>query len=118
MSEILAKANKSTSNNKIIILDCCHSGQAGNSIDHGNVTTLSEGTTILTASGPHQYSIEENGSGVFTTLFVDAMNGAAANLVGDITPGSVYAHIDQSLDHGIKGQFLKLTLNDLYHCGK
>jgi len=97
MSEILAKANKSTSNNKIIILDCCHSGQAGNSIDHGNVTTLSEGTTILTASGPHQYSIEENGSGVFTTLFVDAMNGAAANLVGDITPGSVYAHIDQSL---------------------
>jgi hypothetical protein len=25
------------------------------------------------------------------------MNGAAANLVGDITPGSVYAHIDQSL---------------------
>ncbi len=25
------------------------------------------------------------------------MNGAAGNLVGDVTPGSVYAHIDQSL---------------------
>ncbi|GMV19923.1 MAG: hypothetical protein AMXMBFR56_81470 [Polyangiaceae bacterium] len=25
------------------------------------------------------------------------LSGAAANLVGDITPGSVYAHIDQSL---------------------
>ena len=25
------------------------------------------------------------------------MDTAAANLVGDITPGSVYAHIDQSL---------------------
>jgi hypothetical protein len=25
------------------------------------------------------------------------LNGAAANLVGDVTPGSVYAHIDQSL---------------------
>jgi hypothetical protein len=42
------------------------------------------------------------GGGVFTRLFVDAMNGAAANLVGDITPGSVYAHIDQSL--GARGQ--------------
>jgi len=97
MSDILTIANKSPSNNKIIILDCCHSGQAGNSIDLGNVATLTEGTTILTASGPEQYSIEEDNNGVFTTLFVDAMNGAAANLVGDITPGSVYAHIDQSL---------------------
>ena len=35
--------------------------------------------------------------GVFTTLLVDALSGAASNLVGEITPGSVYAHIDQSL---------------------
>ena len=41
--------------------------------------------------------MENNGSGVFTTLLVDALNGAAANLLGQITPGSVYAHIDQSL---------------------
>jgi hypothetical protein len=41
--------------------------------------------------------MEKDGSGVFTNLFVDAMNGSAANLVGDITPGSIYAHIDQSL---------------------
>jgi len=34
---------------------------------------------------------------VFTSLFVDALRGAASNLIGDITPGSVYAHIDQSL---------------------
>ena len=34
---------------------------------------------------------------MFTNLLVDALNGTAANLLGDITPGSVYAHIDQSL---------------------
>lgn len=28
---------------------------------------------------------------------MDALSGAAANLVGDVTPGSVYAHVDQSL---------------------
>lgn len=41
--------------------------------------------------------MEQGGAGVFTSLLVDALNGAAANLVGDVTPGSVYAHIDQSL---------------------
>ena len=41
--------------------------------------------------------MEENGRGVFTTLFVDALNGAACNLIGDISLGSIYAHIDQSL---------------------
>ena len=30
-------------------------------------------------------------------MLVDALNGSAANLTGDITPGSIYAHIDQSL---------------------
>lgn len=60
---------------------------------------ISDGVTILTASTANQYAYETpgGGSGVFTNLFVDALNGAAANLVGDITPGSVYAHIDQSL---------------------
>jgi hypothetical protein len=53
--------------------------------------------TILTASTDEQYASEQNGSGVFTTLLVDALSGAAGNLVGDVTPGSVYAHIDQSL---------------------
>src|SRR6201999_342265 len=54
---------------------------------------------ILTASTAQQYAMEVagGGAGVFTTLLVDALAGAAANLVGDVTPGSVYAHIDQSL---------------------
>lgn len=52
---------------------------------------LSEGTTILTASSQEQYASEEDGSGVFTTLLVDALSGSAANILGDITPGSVYA---------------------------
>jgi hypothetical protein len=97
MNELLQIANDSKSRNKIIILDCCHAGIAGNSSRTEDKAILKDGITILTASSPEQYAMEENGSGVFTTLFVDAMNGSAANLVGDITPGSIYAHIDQSL---------------------
>jgi hypothetical protein len=97
MEDLLLHANESKAQNKIIILDCCHAGAAGSPVAAAGKAFLNEGVTILTASAADQYSLEAGGAGVFTTLLVDALNGSAANLVGDITPGSVYAHIDQSL---------------------
>ncbi|MCI1067415.1 caspase family protein [Stenotrophomonas maltophilia] len=97
LSEVLVLANKSPARNKIIILDSCHSGIAGTPPVAGELASLSEGLTILTASAADQYATEENGRGVFTNLLVDALHGGAANLTGDITPGSIYAHVDQSL---------------------
>lgn len=97
LSEIMIMANQSKVKNRIIILDSCHSGVAGGSALQQQVAEISDGVTILTASTAEQYATEENGAGVFTNLFVDALGGAAANLVGDITPGGVYAHVDQSL---------------------
>jgi hypothetical protein len=97
LAEVMAFANTSPAANKVILLDSCHSGITGASALQASVAELSEGVTILTASTASQYAVEKNGGGLFTGLLVDALNGAAANLVGDITPGSVYAHIDQSL---------------------
>lgn len=97
LADVITLAHGSRAKNKIILLDSCHSGSAGTTEDLGEKAILSEGMTILTASTAEQYALEEDKSGVFTTLLVDALNGAAANLVGNITPGSVYAHIDQSL---------------------
>lgn len=96
LSDILNYANSSPAKNKIIILDSCHSGIAG-TLPGQQTATLAEGISVLTASAEDQYASEENGRGVFTTLLVDALNGGAANLTGDVTPGSIYAHIDQSL---------------------
>jgi hypothetical protein len=97
LSDVIAFSNQSSARNRIIILDSCHSGIAGSSALNPAAAELKEGTTILTASTAEQYASEENGAGVFTALLVDALNGGAGNLVGDVTPGSVYAHIDQSL---------------------
>ncbi|MFT4060682.1 MAG: caspase family protein [Legionella sp.] len=97
INEILSIANDSTARNKIIVLDSCHSGIAGASVNDVKIAELKEGVTILSASTDEQYASEENNSGVFTSLFVDALNGGAGNLVGEVTPGSVYAYIDQSL---------------------
>ncbi|NCB22129.1 MAG: caspase family protein [Deltaproteobacteria bacterium] len=97
LAEVMIMANKSKVQNRVIILDSCHSGVAGGSALQQEVAEISEGVTVLTASTAEQYASEENGAGVFTNLLVDALSGAAANLVGDVTPGSIYAHVDQSL---------------------
>jgi hypothetical protein len=97
MNDLLKIANNSPAKNRVIILDCCHSGIAGNPEIDDEKAVLKDGVTILTASSATQYAAEKGGSGVFTNLLIDALSGSAANLVGEITPGSVYAHIDQSL---------------------
>ncbi|MCD9513884.1 caspase family protein [Photobacterium carnosum] len=98
MDEILNLANKSKAKNKVIILDCCHSGALGTpSLTDNNIAQLSEGLSVLTASRDNEYSLEVNGAGVFTSLLVDALKGGAADLRGNITPGSLYAYVDEAL---------------------
>jgi hypothetical protein len=97
LSEVMTLANGSKARSKIIILDSCYSGALGDHPINSQVSEIFEGVTILTASTKGQYAAEANGGGVFTGLLIDALGGAAANLIGEVTPGSVYAHIDQSL---------------------
>lgn len=97
LRDILTYASNSKATNKIIILDSCFSGIAGTINQFEEFSLISEGTTILTACGRNQYATEENGHGLFTSLLVDALSGGATNLLGEVTPGSVYAYIDQSL---------------------
>lgn len=99
LHDVMTLANASDAHNKVLVLDSCHSGVAGDLALSQGLAEISDGMTILTASTADQYASEVpgGGAGVFTQLLVDALSGAAANLVGDITPGSVYAHIDQSL---------------------
>ena len=98
MTEILGMANTSPVKNKIIILDCCYSGNMGtpNTAD-SSVALLSEGLSVLTASRGSEVAVEQGGGGVFTDLVVAALRGGAADLRGHITPGSIYAYVDQAL---------------------
>lgn len=98
MDEILGLANQSQAKDKVIILDCCHAGAIGVPKSTGsNVAQLANGMTILTASREWESAMEINGSGVFTALVVSALQGGAADLRGHITPGSIYAYVDQAL---------------------
>ncbi len=98
MDEVLKLANDSKAKNKVIILDCCHSGAMGTpSLSGSNTAQLSEGLSVLTASRDSEYAFETNGSGVFTSLVVDALKGGAADIRGNITPSSLYAYVDEAL---------------------
>jgi hypothetical protein len=111
LAEIMTMANQSKIQNRVIILDSCHSGVAGGSALQQKVAEVSDGVTILTASTAEQYATEEDGAGVFTSLLVDALGGAAGNLVGDVTPGGVYAHVDQSLGPWSQRPVFKTNVN-------
>jgi len=97
VADIMTLANTSEYNNRVIILDSCHSGTLAIPATRPGFAEIAEGVTILTASTELQSSGDTPRGGVFTNLLVDALEGSACNLLGDVTPGAVYAHIDQSL---------------------
>ena len=98
MDEILKLANDSKATNKVIILDCCFSGAFGSpKVSKGNLTQINEGVTILTASRDNESAMETNGQGVFTSLLLQGLNGAATDLMGNITLASLYSFVDSAL---------------------
>ncbi|WP_183906776.1 caspase family protein [Rufibacter immobilis] len=110
MDDILNHANKSACKNKVIILDCCHSGAFGTPTGD-NKANIGDGISILTASKNNEYSLEIGGHGVFTTLLLEALKGGAADLRGHITPGSIYAFIDQALGPWDQRPVFKTNIN-------
>lgn len=97
LNDLMGIVADSHAQNKIVILDSCFSGRAANSKEMQNYSVLHNGTTILAACDENQYSSEENGHGVFTSLLVEALYGGAMNLLGEVSPGSIYSYIDSSL---------------------
>jgi Caspase domain len=99
ISDILEWAHNATQiENKIIILDCCEAGAAGEVRGlKGGTSMLSEGVTILTACKKNEPAMENGGHGVFTGLLLQALHGGAANVLGKVTPGSVYSFVDNAL---------------------
>ena len=63
----------------------------------GDTSILGEGTIIMTASRKDECSLEAGGHGIFTNLLIEALNGGATDILGNVTPGSIYAFIDQAL---------------------
>ena len=96
MSTIMSIVNTSKVRNKIIILDCCHSGNIGKYELQDVGSILNTGVSVLTACREDEVAMEAGGHGLFTELLCTALNGGASDYCGNITIGGVYAYIDRS----------------------
>lgn len=98
MHDILTLANSSEIDEVIVILDCCHSGDMGSvpALGDGNKVTIREGVSILSASRESESSLEINGEGIFTSLVCDALAGGASDILGTVTPASIYYHVEKN----------------------
>jgi hypothetical protein len=98
MDEIINIVNQSTIKIKIVIIDCCHSGAFAAPVIIGSkACILGEGVTILTACGQSEQAMEGKNHGIFTALLLSALQGAAKDIAGNITPAGVYGFIDRAL---------------------
>ena len=98
MMEVIDMANRSKADEVVILLDCCHSGHLGNMpVVDNTKALLREGVSILTASRGNQVSVEEGGGGVFTSLVVDALEGGAADILGNVSAAGIYAFVEAAL---------------------
>jgi hypothetical protein len=98
MTDVLTMANDSRTEEVVIILDCCYSGNLGNVPAVDNMkTVLREGISILTASRGDQVSVETSGGGLFTSLVADALEGGAADLLGNVSAPAIYAFVEAAL---------------------
>ena len=115
MEQVISLAKEAGSRIKeiFIILDCCHSGHAGNTWIAPNVDVLPRGVSILTASSSSQAALEVGGAGVFTSLVCDALEGGAADVLGNVTAARIYAYLDQTLDAWDQRPHFKANLSKL-----
>lgn len=97
MSDVLSIVHKSKFRNKIIILDCCHAGTMGNFNLDNTEARIGKGVSILCACKNDERSVIVKGDGsLFTKELCHALKGEAADFMGNITIGNIYAYIDQS----------------------
>jgi len=101
LAEILDLANRAHPRimSSVIILDSCHSGYAGEmaGLPAGAASVIGTGVTILTASQRDGKAEEGLRHGLFTEILLDGLAGGSSDICGNVTPASLYAHIDQTL---------------------
>ena len=99
LNDIIIMANQSKAHEVVIILDCCHSGHAGNNpFSDENIVMLREGVSILTSSRHHQVSkAKRNGYGALTRIICQALDGSASDLLGEVNISAIYNYADKVL---------------------
>ena len=110
---IVDAANRSTSSERIIILDCCHAGAVGELFGSLIDMPLKRGVSILAACRKEQSATERNGRGLFTSHICDALSGGAADVRGLVNVPGIYSYVDEVLTLHEPRPLLKANVSEL-----
>ncbi|MEO0686296.1 MAG: caspase family protein, partial [Cyanobacteria bacterium J06649_11] len=92
----------------VIFLDCCYSGRAGvlTSFDPSKAI-LRKGLSIISSSSSNQPSVQKGNQGIFTSILCEALNGGAADILGETNISSIYAYVAKLLKAWDQNPILK-----------
>ena len=99
-----------------IILDCCHAGAMNGADFRDTFARLDKGITVLSACDGDQLARDEGGReghGAFTSLLIDGLEGQASDILGRITPASLYALVDARMGGAAQRPMFKTHVNEL-----
>lgn len=115
MSELMAKVHDSPVHEIVIILDCCFAGGAAGVPQLGQAAaSLGEGTAILAASRADETAAETPaGRGAFSVFLCGGLDGGAADTLGKVSVGGLYAYLDESFDAWDQRPAFKANLQKL-----
>lgn len=116
LATVLGKVQVSKVPEVLIILDCCYSGaETGVFLPGGNATILRHGLSMLTASRGDQRAAETpSGRGLFSTFLCGALEGGAADVLGQITLAGVYDYLTESFGAFDQRPTFKTNVNHLH----
>lgn len=120
MSDLVTLANDSPARSVTILLDCCFSGDTGNTpglqaagVAEGfrlSKAVVRENVTIIAASRGTEPSQEEGGHGAFTRVLLDGLEGGATDHQGNVTALSLYGYVSPAFDDWEQRPVLKTYL--------
>lgn len=108
MNDLVTLANDSPARSVTLLLDCCFSGDAGDTpgLQAAGVAAsfrldkavLRENVTIMAASRATEVSREVVGHGAFTRVLLDGLAGGATDHRGNVTALSLYPFVSAAFD--------------------
>jgi hypothetical protein len=118
---LVSAANASDAHQRIIILDCCHSGHAGNLPFERDFAGIKQGVSILAACRAEEIAVEDAGhkKGKFTSVLIDGLQGGAADVLGGVTLAGLYSYLDVRFSCNEQRPMFKCHLSrliQLRHC--
>jgi hypothetical protein len=122
MNDLVTLANDSPARSVTILLDCCFSGDTGNTPGlqaagvaeafRLNKALVRENVTIMAASRGTETSQEVAGHGAFTRILLDGLEGGATDHRGNVTALSLYGYVSPAFDAWEQRPVLKTYLTE------